>query len=56
MLPVFSTCDLCDAHQNEASQRFACCLPLQICAVGAYPGDWLYADEDGMVLSARRLQ
>jgi regulator of ribonuclease activity A len=30
-------------------------LPLQIGGVWVRPGDWLYADEDGMVVSATRL-
>ncbi len=30
-------------------------VPVQLQGVWVYPGDWLYADEDGMVVSARRL-
>jgi len=30
-------------------------LPLQIGGIWVRPGDWLYADEDGMVVSATRL-
>ena len=30
-------------------------LPVQIQGVWVRPGDWLYADEDGMVISARPL-
>jgi regulator of ribonuclease activity A len=30
-------------------------LPIQIQGVWVHPGDWLYADEDGIVISATRL-
>jgi len=30
-------------------------VPVQIQGVWVRPGDWLYADEDGMVVSARPL-
>ena len=30
-------------------------LPVQLQGVWVRPGDWLYADEDGMVVSATRL-
>lgn len=37
--------------RNEGQKDIA----LQIQGVRIHPGDWLYADEDGMVVSARRL-
>ena len=37
--------------RNEGQKDIA----VQIQGVWVRPGDWLYADEDGMVLSARRL-
>ncbi len=37
--------------RNEGQQGIA----VQIQGVWVRPGDWLYADEDGMVLSAQRL-
>lgn len=39
------------AKREEGQKEIA----LQVRGVWVRPGDWLYADEDGMVLSARRL-
>lgn len=39
------------AKREEGQKEVA----LQVQGVWVRPGDWLYADEDGMVLSARRL-
>lgn len=39
------------AKREEGQKEIA----LQVQGVWVRPGDWLYADEDGMVLSARRL-
>lgn len=67
MPPSFATCDLCDAHKNEAPELFRVLLPtekknqgwkdlaVQIQGIWVKPGDWLYADADGMVVSAPRL-
>ena len=37
--------------RNEGQQN----VPVQIQGVWVRPGDWLYADEDGVVISAQRL-
>jgi regulator of ribonuclease activity A len=39
-----------DKHQQGLRD-----LPIQIQGVAVHPGDWLYADADGMVVSATRL-
>lgn len=39
------------AKREEGQKEIA----LQVQGIWVRPGDWLYADEDGMVLSARRL-
>ena len=60
------TCDLCDTHKNDTSGDFRVMPPekrnrrLRDVArrgqgVWLRPGDWLVADEDGVVLGAMRL-
>ena len=39
-------------HKRDEGQRD---VPVQVLGVWVRPGDWLYADEDGVVVSATKL-
>ena len=43
----FATCDLCDEHKTD--------VPVRVPGIWIRPGDWLYADGDGVVLGAAPL-
>ena len=43
----FGTCDLCDEHKTD--------VPVREQGIWIRPGDWRYADEDGVVLGAAPL-
>lgn len=48
---ALAACPLRSVKRNEGQRD----VPLRLAGIVAHPGDYLYADEDGMITSAHRL-